>query len=420
MYCVIIEGGMPDILLDILKDNRAYLTYQEAKKRLEHHFSSINMYYVLEALSSMGDVRRQAEYIRMWKEKGTDPDAFASAEVYIYQSMCRSRSLREAIRRASNRIITADMVATYYGKPSIAIRILRGIKDTDYGVRSYRSREFRDFIVDTVLTRARLYMGKEVDLSPLERYYELSEEVIKVYTLIFKFMAGEFDYEDVAESVLQRAFAKGSKAAILNLMRYKAFVELDIFKLELLKHTFTSLGDTFSALLSEIYLDFLTEKEPLSPFRIPEDCGFLRTHYLLMRKYRFGEDYEPPEDMTGIGDMWWYVNRRRNGRPYLSFAGKLRLYDGAKEVRFRSRRTVITLAYLKLLGREGLERNLDLVFPSVKNPKRRLYQALAQLGRYRHVPSDLKITLRRGNFLRDESEPWAEFLKRNVRGITVQ
>jgi len=50
----------------------------------------------------------------------------------------------------------------------------------------------------------------------------------------------------------------------------------------------------------------------------------------------------------------------------------------------------------------------------VKNPKRRLYQALAQLGRYRYIPTDLKITFRRGNFLRDENEPWARFLKKCV------
>ena len=402
-------------MLETLKDNRAYAVFEEAKRRLDRHFSSTNLYYVLEALASMGDVRRQAEYIRMWKERGTDPDAFASAEVYIYQSMCLSDDLKDAIRRANNRIITADMVATYYGKPSTAVRILRDIKETDYRVRSYKSREFRDFIVDTVLTRAYLYMGGRVELSSLKRYYELSEEVVELYSLMLKFMAGEFDYGDMAEGVLKRAFSKGAKGAILNLMRYKAFVELDVFKLELLKHTFTNLGDTYSAILSEIYLDLLTDKEPLDPSRIPEKCGFLRTQYLLMRKYRFGEDYRPPEDMRGIGDMWWYVNRRHRGLPYLSFAGKLRLYDGAKEVRFRTRRVVIALAFLKLLGREGLEGNLNLVFPKVKNPKRRLYQALSQLGRYRYIPTDLRITLRRGNFLRDEGEPWAEFLKARVR-----
>ncbi len=406
---------MPDVLFEILKDNRAYLAYQEAKNRLEHHFSSLNMFYVLEALSSMGDVRKQNEYLNLWKEKGTDPDAFVSFEVYINQSLCNSEGLKVALRKANNRLITADIVSTYYGKPSVAVLILRGIKNTDYGVGSYRSKEFRDFIVDTILTRARLYMGTRVELSPLERNYETAEEIVKVYTLIFKFMAGEFDYEDLAEGVLNRAFIKGSKTSILHLLRYKAFVEMDVFRLELLRHTFTSLGDTFSALLSEIYLDFLTEKDPLDLNRIPKDCGFLRTQYLLMRKYRFGEDYDPPKDMAGIGDMWWYANRRRYGRPYLSFAGKLRLYDGVREVRFRSRKTVITLAYLKLLGREALERNLHMVFPNVKNPKRRLYQALAQLGRYRYVPTDLKITLRRGNFLRDENEPWAEFLKAHVK-----
>ncbi len=407
-------------MLDILKDNRAYLAYQEAKKRLEHHFSSLNMYYVLEALSSMGDVRKQSEYISLWKERGDDPDAFVSFEVYINQSLCNPEGLKLALRKANNRLITADMVSTYYGRPSVGVLILRGIKDTDYRIESYRSREFRDFIVDTVLTRARMYMGVKVDLSSLKRYYELADEVIEVYTLIFKMMSGEFDYGDIADGVLKRAFAKGSKVTILNLMRYKAFVELDVFKLELLKHTFTNLGDTFSALLSEIYLDLLTDKDPIEPSRIPKDCGFLRTQYLLMRKYRFGEDYTPPKDMAGIGDMWWYVNRRRSGRPYLSFAGKLRLYDGTKEIRFRSRKTVITLAYLKLLGREALERNLNLVFPNVKNPKRRLYQALAQLGRYRYVPSDLKITLRRGNFLRDESEPWAEFLKARTEELALR
>ncbi len=406
---------MPDVLLDILKDNRAYLAYREARARLDRHFSSLNMLYVLEALASMGDVRKQSEYVKMWKERGTDPDAFASTEVYIYQSMCQSEALRDAIRRADNRIIEADMMATYYGKPSVAIRILRDVKDTDYKVKSYQSREFRDFIVDTVLTRARLYIGERVNLSSLKRYYELSDEVIRIYTLLFKFMAGEFDYKDIADGVLKRAFSKGSKMAILNLMRYKAFVEIDVFKLELLKHTFTSLGDMYSAILSEIYLDFLTDKEPMDPSRIPEDCGFLRTHYHLMRKYRFNEDYQPPKDMRGIADMWWYVNRRHNKRPYLSFAGKLRLYDGMKEIKFRSRKVIVALAFLKLLGRERLEKNLNLVFPNVKNPKKRLYQALAQLGRYRHVPTDVRITFRRGNFLRDENEPWAEFLKKCVR-----
>lgn len=113
----------------------------------------------------------------------------------------------------------------------------------------------------------------------------------------------------------------------------------------------------------------------------------------------------------GYYALWWYVDKRIHNRPYISFAGRLRIMEGKVERRFpRYDRGRIVLAFHKLLGREG--RNYaHLIFPGSTAPERRYDEYLSRLREARGYPMDLAITLRYGTFLSDEGEGWANFLK---------
>ncbi|NPA80894.1 MAG: hypothetical protein GXO29_07610 [Thermotogae bacterium] len=399
---------------ELLKDNEVYRAYREAERRLRARFSKRTVADVVEALGSVGDVKLQRYYIELWKERGDDPDYFVQTEAYINHEMCDSVALRRSLRKANNLLITADIVASYYGRPDVSLIIAGRLKGSNYKVKAY-GREYRDFILDLIVNRALIYMGLPTNLESLRRDYGLSEFLMATLSFIGGITSGEFErHLRKVGDLINGALAKGDRPVVMSLGRYRAFVELDAFTLELLKNTYEKYGSRYNAILSDIFLSFLTEKPLPDASAIPHDCGFLRTHYDLLLKYREGRDYTVPDRMAGMGALWWYVNRRKKGLPYLSFSGKLRLYDGVKEIRFRSKRVVVALAFLRLLGREFLEANLHVVFPGAKNPKRRLYQALAYLGRYRYVPTDARITIRAGNFLRDEDEPWAILLKERM------
>ncbi len=399
---------------ELWKDNRIYAAYREAKKRLKKHFSGQNLYYVLETLVDLGDVEKQRYYLDMWRKRGGD-DRFITWELYVHASTLNVAALKETLFRVDNLIIRADILGSQLGQTDEALSLLERVKRDRLFVERYDNPEVWELVVATIESKLRLYRGEDINLKVFPEYGELGREVKESLEFIRRLLSGELEgICDRIERMVNGYLSRGSVANAMKVMRYRAFLDTSALTLEMLVNTFEKLGDRFSALLSKIFLSFVSDGDFVEAGDIPEEYGFLRAHYDLMRKYRFGEEYEVPEELKGLEDLWWYVSKRKYSRPYLSFAGKLRLYEGKREVKFRSKKVLVTLAYLRLLGREALEENLDLVFPNVKNPKRRLYQALSELGRYRYLPTDVRITLRRGNFLRDEHDPWALYLKEEI------
>ncbi|NPB04131.1 MAG: hypothetical protein GXO39_06940, partial [Thermotogae bacterium] len=290
-------------LLGFLKLDRAYLVYEEAKKRLRRRFSSKNMHLVLEALANIGDVKTQEIYLSMWRKRGDNPNAFLFFEAYIFSYRCDSRALRKILRRVKNRIFVADIISFYYGHPHSALVILQNVKGNDHPTKECGSREYKNSILGDVIIKSYLYMGRKIDFSLLQRHHVTVDVVEDIYGFLLSIMSGEFEGYDLRwEIALRKSYDRGEKSTLMNLWMYKAFVELDVFSLELLRNTYDSLGNRFASILAEIFLDFLTEKEPLDSSSIPGDCGFLQVHYGLMRKYRFNEMYEVPDELRGLGD----------------------------------------------------------------------------------------------------------------------
>ncbi len=400
---------------ELWRDNRIYAAYREAKKRLNNRFSGQNLYYVLETLADLGDVGKQRYYLDLWRERGGD-DRFITWEAYVHANTLNVAALENTLSRIDNLIIRADILGSQLGRTDEALNLLERVKREHLFVERYDNPKVWELVVATIESKLRLYRGEDVSLDIFPEYGDLGIEVRESLEFIRRILSGELEgICDKIERMINDYLARGSVANAMKVMRYRAFLDTSALTLEMLVNTFQKLGDRFSAALSRIFLSFIADRDLIKENEIPKEYGFLRAHYGLMRKYRFNEGYEVPAELKGLDDLWWYVGRRKHSKPYLSFAGKLRLYEGKREIKFRTKRVLVVLAYLRLLGREVLERSLNLVFPNVKNPKRRLYQALSELGRYRYVPTDVKITLRRGNFLRDENEPWALNLKEKIK-----
>jgi len=157
--------------------------------------------------------------------------------------------------------------------------------------------------------------------------------------------------DSLYDEELKKHFSRGAIGGILRLMRPRAFINGDTLTLEMLLNTYEKLGDRFSHLMTRINLSLVKGEDLLEGEELPPECEVLRTHYGLMRKYLTGEEFTPPPELIGIGDAWWYANRRIKDLPYLSFARRLRLYHGKREIKFRSRRIVVALAFVRLLGK---------------------------------------------------------------------
>ncbi|NPA79862.1 MAG: hypothetical protein GXO29_02270 [Thermotogae bacterium] len=213
--------------------------------------------------------------------------------------------------------------------------------------------------------------------------------------------------ESITEESLRRGFLGwGIDASLL-----RGLLEGDPSRIALAGGLARELGDLLSLKLSEIYLLPFTGVEPTLP-SVPRFSIQMRH----ARAVRNGERITRlPGEPFGYYALWWYVSKRVNRETYLSFAGRLRLMGGDREVRVqRWRRSNIVLAFHKIFGRGGI-RYARIIFPESPSPERRYKEYLSRLGEIQNVPTDAFITLRYGTFLSDEEGTWAQFLKDNVK-----
>ncbi|NPA80816.1 MAG: hypothetical protein GXO29_07205 [Thermotogae bacterium] len=187
----------------------------------------------------------------------------------------------------------------------------------------------------------------------------------------------------------------------------QGLVEPDPAKIEAAMEIYRSLGDRFSLKLAQVFaLPFRREEVNVPPLK----------RYNIQLKYaraiaRSEKVIRAPNDPLGYYALWWYASKRIRNITYLSFAGRLRIMEGGRELKLpRYERSRIVLAFYKLFGRDG-KNFAHLIFPGSSAPRRRYEEYLSRVKHLRACPMDVGITLRYGTFLQDESEPWALFLK---------
>jgi hypothetical protein len=159
---------------------------------------------------------------------------------------------------------------------------------------------------------------------------------------------------------------------------------------------------------SIFYPSFSVETED-----IPEYVKFLRMLNSCIRERKC----TLPEDYMGLNSLLWHIIKVRDGRPFISFGGKVRILKGVEEIRLPRRKALVILAVLRSLGMEGLRAMAPHIFPTSAHPIKTVYDYMRFLREYRYSPTNLKFALNSGYFLYDETEPWAEMLKDKLRDM---
>ncbi len=215
---------------------------------------------------------------------------------------------------------------------------------------------------------------------------------------------------EVLNSVAFRAFEGGYVGWGIDTILLKGFLGLNPTEMEAGRYIASQLGDRFSVVLSDIYL---------SPFRrqVPDVPDVPR--FTVQREYAtalLSDRPLPTDGPFGYRAHWWYVEKFWRERRFITFAGRVRVLEGRREIHLeRPRRSIAVLTFHRVLGEEG-KRWAHLIFQNSKDPRRRYEEHLGRLREYRNVPMDLFITRRYGTFLSLEREPWAEFLRDRVLG----
>lgn len=213
---------------------------------------------------------------------------------------------------------------------------------------------------------------------------------------------------NLLNSVAFRSFEGGYVGWGIDTILLKGFVGLNPTEIEAGRYIAQHLGDNFSVMLADIYLSLFRGSVPDVP-DIPR--------FTLQRRYAeavLRGNPLPDDGILGYKAQWWYVEKFRYRKTFLTLSGRARVMEGMKEVHLeRPKRSVPVLIFHRILGSEG-KKYAHIIFQTSKDPRRRYEEYLGRLNRLKHVPMDFFIARRYGTFLSKETEPWAEFLKNRV------
>jgi len=206
------------------------------------------------------------------------------------------------------------------------------------------------------------------------------------------------------------AIRKGAEHLALVCHVFSAFLSGSVADLELVMDTARRLKAYRLLLRARIFLSFLKEAPPP---HVPKGYRYFRYLSHMVREINAGRDPVLVGDFAGMWNVFWYVHKVRDNVTYLSFSGRLGLYRGMERVGL-PRHLLITLAYLKTLGKQGVYEHASLIFRRASVPIKRVWNNLSALKAYTEVPTDIEIALRCGTFLSQEEEEWAEVLKERL------
>ncbi len=206
------------------------------------------------------------------------------------------------------------------------------------------------------------------------------------------------------------AIRKGAEHLALVCHVFSAFLSGSVADLELVMDTARRLKAYRLLLRTRIFLSFLKRE---SPPRVPKGYRYFRYLSHMVRETNAGREPVLLRDFAGMWNVFWYVHKVRDGITYLSFSGRLSLYRGREKVKI-PKHLLITLAYLKALGKEGVYEHASLIFRRASVPIKRVWNNLSALKPYAGIPTDMEIALRCGTFLSQEGEDWAEVLRERL------
>ncbi len=350
------------------------------KKRIREKPDRESLKTLLRYLAAEGLIREIPRYLKIWKENFPLDEIFYTFLGLYYSRTLRVRKLKRIWNRIPNEYKAVILMS--YGYPKKALKIT--------------SDEY---------TKANCYylMGKDY---PLPKPSDDTNSVIYNNILAAKYtLSGEFEKAiNVLEENFHLAVSMGMYGPAMNSYISRGIIECDTVPLIVARLVSKHLGDRYNYIKTDIYVRFF------KGLRVKLKRETTKIRYFRVLDNLISGKYEV-YSLVGLKNLFWYLNKRKSGEMYLSFAGRLRLMKGKVEIKER-KKTLIVLAFMKAFNNDAdkVKKYAHLIFPESFSPKRRLSEYISRAKAYIDVDTDAFITLRLGNFLRDEVGEWKNII----------
>jgi len=342
---------------------------------VREEFNEKNVLNLLRVLATGRDVRGMKRVFKRWKETyGEFPDSFAEVLGMYYMLTLQTDKLLNIIPKIPEHV---------------AFWILTTLGYTE---------EAKKYNTEPPARRATISLLEGHD-------YEPPEDIPPLERLFFLFfngkrylVGGEINRALVyLNEVLSLSLKQGAMGIALNSMVLRGAFQMQLADIEVARYVSQNLGDRMGYTVASIYAGLVDGYVP--ELEIPETFPMLRVMYDYLRYVVRNEGvFRPIEGLRSLYNMWWYLDKIKKDRMYITFAGRLRVMKGMETLKVPQKQ-VLCVAFVKIGNKDLLNRYAHLLFPESKDPKRRA------------VPSDMYMALRFGNFLRDEDEEWAKVLR---------
>ncbi|NPA80371.1 MAG: hypothetical protein GXO29_04905 [Thermotogae bacterium] len=384
-----VEVSVDDLLANAEIERAKEVAYSKVRER----FDEENVLNLLRVLATLRDAKSMRKVFRRWREEhGKFPQSFKEVLALYYLITLQIDRLLPILPE------TPEHVAFW---------ILTTLGYTEEAKRYDLSKPAR-------MATVRLLEGYDYqppqDIPPLEKLF------FTFFNTKRFIVGGEINR---AMAYLNEALAlslkQGALPIALNAMVLRGAFQMNSGDIEIARYVSQNLDDRMGLAVAQIYSGLVEGKVPT--LEIPERFPILRAMYDYLRYVVRREGvFKPYEGIRSVYNTWWYLDKIRNGRLYITFAGRLRVVEGNRVMRLPQKQ-LLCVAFVKVGGRDLLNRYAPILFPGSKNPQRRALENLSRASDLRFAPSDLYMTLRFGNFLRDEEERWAVVLKEEARRL---
>ncbi|MEO0163539.1 MAG: hypothetical protein ABIL41_02910 [candidate division WOR-3 bacterium] len=355
------------------------------KKRIREKPDVESLKTLLRYLAAEGLIREIPKYLKIWRESLPLDEIFYTFLGLYYARTLKVGKLKGIWKKIPNEYKAVILMS--YGYPEKALKLT--------------SDEY---------TKANCYylMGKDYELDkPLDD----ANRVIYNNILGAKYtLSGEFEKAiNVSEENFHLAVSMGMYGPAINSYISKGIVECDTVPLIVASLVSKHLGDRYNYIKTGIYIRFFKGLR----VRLKGDTAKIR-YFRVLNDLASGKD--GVYSLIGLKNLFWYLNKRKTGEMYLSFAGKLKLMKGKGEMKER-KKTLIVLAFMKAFNNDAdkVKKYAHLIFPESFSPKRRLGEYISRARAYIGVDTDAFITLRFGNFLRDEVGEWKNIILHRMK-----
>lgn len=377
------EVSVDDLLANVQLERAKRVAYA----RVREDFNEENVLNLLRILATGRDARGMKRVLKRWKERyGVFPESFYEVLGLYYMLTLQTDHIFPILPKIPEHV---------------AFWILTTLGYTE------KAKEY-DLTLPARAAAIRLLEGYD---------YEPPEDISPIEKLFFVFfnsrrylVGGEIRRALVyVDEALSMSLKQGAMGIALNAMTLRGAFRMNPADIEVARYVSQSLGDRMGYTVASIYLGLVEGKVP--DLEIPKTFPMLRVMYDYLKYVVRNEGvFRPVEGLRSLYNMWWYLHKIRRDKVYITFAGKLRVMRGSEMLRIPQKQ-VLCVVFAKIGGKELLQRYAHLLFPDSKDPRRRAMENLSRASELRFAPSDMYLTLRFGNFLRDEDGAWAEVLR---------